>query len=277
MILIVTALMAEAAPIIEHFRLKKDMDAHAFQVFRNDEIKLVISGVGKVKSAMAAAWLLASCGRDAFLVNVGCCGIAGKEFEAGRLFMVHKVTDMDTGLDYYPDVFAGRDIPRTAICCYSKPVSCGAGVLADRTAVDMESAGIMEAAGKFLDAHRVVILKIASDPLSPGRLNKATLSGYVRGNIARIERVIDELWALGGSCGGRVSGCALEMIETLASNLRLTRSMKDALVKAVEGSTASGGEPVPILESFRGLTAKTKNEGKAILGRIIAKLNGRNV
>ena len=52
MIYIVTALAQEAIPLIQHFKLKKDLSHTKFDIYRNDMIKLIVSGTGKLKYVM---------------------------------------------------------------------------------------------------------------------------------------------------------------------------------------------------------------------------------
>lgn len=49
MIYIITTLFIEAKPIIEKYKLKKDKTSQKFQIFSNEKIKLIISGVGRNK------------------------------------------------------------------------------------------------------------------------------------------------------------------------------------------------------------------------------------
>ena len=55
MLLFVVALQAEAAPIIAALSLHKDMAPSAFPVYVGPDAALTVSGVGKVRAAMAAA------------------------------------------------------------------------------------------------------------------------------------------------------------------------------------------------------------------------------
>jgi len=54
-IFIYTALPCEAKPLIEHYKLKKDLTVHAFAVYLNNDICLVVSGLGK-SSLWRAFW-----------------------------------------------------------------------------------------------------------------------------------------------------------------------------------------------------------------------------
>ena len=60
MLYIVTALYIEAKPLISLFNLKKDNIYTKFQVFSNKNIKLIISGTGKIKSATALTYLISN-------------------------------------------------------------------------------------------------------------------------------------------------------------------------------------------------------------------------
>ncbi|HOA31897.1 MAG TPA: hypothetical protein PKM70_08225 [Clostridia bacterium] len=93
MIYIHTALSVEASPIIEGFKLKKDMDTKEFQVFGNEDVILIVSGVGKVKCAMGIAYLFGKygvCEKD-ILLNVGYCGSSNLDVPLGTLKLANKV------------------------------------------------------------------------------------------------------------------------------------------------------------------------------------------
>ena len=47
-------------PLISLFNLKKDNTYTKFQVFSNENIKLIISGTGKIKSAIALTYLISN-------------------------------------------------------------------------------------------------------------------------------------------------------------------------------------------------------------------------
>lgn len=60
MIFIETALAIEAAPVIEHFKLKKRYVCACLPCYRNAGLALIAGGLGKVKSAMAAVYEFAT-------------------------------------------------------------------------------------------------------------------------------------------------------------------------------------------------------------------------
>ena len=50
----VVALSPEAQPLIRYYKLKRDRQITAFELYRNDNIQLIISGIGKYNTAIAA-------------------------------------------------------------------------------------------------------------------------------------------------------------------------------------------------------------------------------
>ncbi|WP_242855890.1 hypothetical protein [Ruminiclostridium josui] len=63
--------------------------------------------------------------------------------------IANKITDIDTGMDYYPDVFFGEGIPQIPVQCYSKVVKSTDLTEQKELFCDMESAGIMKLPKSF--------------------------------------------------------------------------------------------------------------------------------
>jgi hypothetical protein len=143
MINIVTALKIEALPIIEHFKLK-----NRNSIWQNEKFNLIITGSGKIKSAINTALLLKDF--PYFTINFG---IAGSNcFEVAEGFFIDKIVDTDTGFEYYPDFFKES----TTLYTTSK-------VGKYYSLVDMEGSGFFEAAYKFLSVEKIALYKIVSD------------------------------------------------------------------------------------------------------------------
>lgn len=71
----------EAKPFIEQLELKKDLEFYKFQIFRNDKFALLITGVGKVKAAIAITYLfsLYRANDEDLLINIGVCGAKNQD------------------------------------------------------------------------------------------------------------------------------------------------------------------------------------------------------
>lgn len=279
MIFIVTALMLEAAPIIDFFNLKKDMKILPYSVFKGSDIALIVSGVGKLKSAMASVYLynMYGTGENDVLINIGFCGSGSKSFETGSLLVVNKVTDMDTGRDYYPDVFFDAGIPQISIQCYSKVVKAVDMPVQRDLFCDMESAGIMEASKKFFFAHNVLILKIISDYLEPERLDKAKLKSYIEKKMPALRSIIEEMRHLNEGYGEMSLEEENSAIQSLCLSLRFTQAMKLILTKEVRRARIKGFEPLVSLKQFTGIRSDSKEEGKKYFEQIITKIRQKSV
>ena len=276
MILMVVALMLEAGPLAAGLELKKDPAVHAYPVYQGAGIRMAVSGVGKMKSAMAATFLLA--GRPAaaqdILLNIGFCGANGSAHEPGSLLAVHKVTDLDTGRDYYPDVFWGRSLPAATLLCAARPVQ-------DRLPpeyancdlfVDMESAGIMEAAARFLDADQVALLKIISDDLQPQILDKTVLRQHMQRQMPQVRQIVDELRHLFPGGADPLPAPETAALDQLAGQIRLTVAMRRILDQDVRRAKTRGIDAARILSAALTGPVAGKPEGKRIFEQLRIQL-----
>ncbi len=171
MLNIITALKIEAEPIIKHFKLKSNNN-----IYQNEKINLIITGSGKIKSAINTALLLSKYPYKS--LNIG---IAGSNlFEIGEGFFINKITDTDTGFNYYPDFFKE---PSEEIFCISKPNKYF-------SLVDMESSGFFEAAYKFLNVEQIILYKIVSDTPKT-QFNEKLIPDLIKKHISIIEKIIE--------------------------------------------------------------------------------------
>jgi adenosylhomocysteine nucleosidase len=111
---IVTALHSEAQPLIQHFGLKKDPRFTLLEFFQNDHVALVVSGIGKVRSAIATTLLLNQ-NAGGIAVNFGVCGSPEKKNNIGDLFLVNKITDHASGREYFPDVIYKHEFQESSL------------------------------------------------------------------------------------------------------------------------------------------------------------------
>lgn len=95
-IFIYTALPCEAKPLVKHFGLKKNVNIEPFAVFFNQDICLIVTGLGKSAMAAGVAYtqaLFASV-EHPVIVNIGIAG--HKEHAVGSLFLIDKINDVDS-------------------------------------------------------------------------------------------------------------------------------------------------------------------------------------
>lgn len=257
MLLIVTALRKEAEPLISHFRLKRNMSARAFPVFESESVTLAISGTGKLRAAIAATQLLSRPGLSAeetFLCNFGFCGTRDEALPSGTLVAVHKISDADTGRDYYPDypLAVSEPIPHAVCICVPHLVRSGDDPVfkryPDAQICDMESAGIAEAAGQFLSTRRVLIVKLVSDSLEPKIEDMKVLDRFLLENAPRVMRIFEEAARSAADSNKCSDRCLREHIAPISGRLRLTVQMQNQLIAELRRAILSG-MPVETLPS----------------------------
>jgi hypothetical protein len=172
MLNIITALKIEAREIIKKFNLKPNGE-----IYQNNYINLIITGQGKIKSAINTALLL---NRYPFKsLNIGIAGSSVYEINEG--FFVEKITDTDSNLEYYPDFFKEKS---THLYTVSKP-----GIYYNLT--DMEGSGFFEACYKFLSVEKIILYKIVSDtPDTPIEKNK--IPTLIKNHLSVIEELLNK-------------------------------------------------------------------------------------
>lgn len=162
LIYMAVALYFEAEPFIKYMKLKRDSAYEKFQVFANKKVYLVITGSGEINGAAAVSYLCALCppSYGDIFVNFGICGAAA-DIPRGRLFLIHSIVEESTGRRFYPDLLWEHDFETAAI----ETVSVPAGTMEGRCArlVDMEAAGIYQAAQIYFMQHRMLFFKAAFD------------------------------------------------------------------------------------------------------------------
>lgn len=185
MLIWVCAMHCEAKPVIDFYRLKKMHDERAFDIYRGDGMICVVSGIGKIASATASAWIAARCGGETPLawINLGVAGAA--EHEIGELFLLNKVIDADNGQSYYPVPVFASSLATSTCLTLSQP---GDDYQKD-SLFDMEASGFMYSALRFSSAELTQGLKIVSDNRRQqiGK-NRQRVSELVQSQIASIDR-----------------------------------------------------------------------------------------
>ena len=158
-IYIYVALSCEAKPLIEFFNLKKQMTVKQFAVYLNKDICLTVTGLGKSAMAAGVAYTQAlfSSIKSSFLINLGVAG--HQHFVLGDLFLITKITDVDSQRSYYPSSIFSLPCLSASIHTVSKPV-----LAYDSIALcDMEASAFYETAVRFVSSEFVFCLKVISD------------------------------------------------------------------------------------------------------------------
>lgn len=186
MIYLITALDAEARPLIEKYRLKRDYTL-PYTLYVGEEIVLLVTQPGKNNAMMATSALLGwriPKAQD-ILLNVGICG-APAEYPIGESMLIHQIFDGDRR--YYPDILYPHTLRESPLLCSETPADTPRDI-----PVDMESGGVYAAAARFFKLHRMAFFKIVSDHCQPETVTKEGVITLVHSRIPELDRLITAL------------------------------------------------------------------------------------
>lgn len=187
---LITALDCEARPLVTKYQLKRCVDDNAFAVFRNDNMTLTVSGVGKLAAANAVGYTQGRyhSGQSGNWLNIGIAG--HPDLEIGECRLAHKILDPETNTSWYPALLPDH-INTSELVCVNRAET---EYIRD-SMYDMESAGFVSAATRYQSQELIHSMKIISDNHSNPvhRFDKKTVTGLITDQIDTIDGLINIL------------------------------------------------------------------------------------
>lgn len=212
---IVTALASEARPLLDHYRLRGSGQAAPFNIYRNDTMALVISGLGRVNAAAACAYLgalFAAPDQAHSWLNIGIAG--QRDLPLGSAHLAHSIYG-SCGSVWYPPLVFTAPCSRAAVCTIDEPTLN----YPDTKLYEMEAAGFYPTACRFASAECVQCLKVISDnqqhPVS--ELNASKVSTLIADNLDIVEALLQQLNELAGELQQSLDIAALPELPWRAS------------------------------------------------------------
>jgi len=274
MIYIVTALYPEAKPWIEYFQLKKRKTSSKFQIFQNEDITLIISGIGVLSSSTATAHLLTvyhSSPNDT-VFNIGIAGAVDNRYDLGETILCHKITLHETKESYYPDVLLSHDFKEGVLESFLHPVSKNQLSKVEGDLVDMEGAGFFHAASSFLPPHHIFVIKIISDFLEPEKITRELVTKTMEQSLPKLTAFIERIKNKPGLQQEILSETEINKIAQISRNLHLTITMQHQLVLLVKQYKIRTNHSLDWLQPFLNIQIENKHEGKKVFEQIKNKL-----
>ncbi|KAF3982021.1 MAG: 5'-methylthioadenosine/S-adenosylhomocysteine nucleosidase [Methylococcales symbiont of Hymedesmia sp. n. MRB-2018] len=222
-IFIFVALTCEAKPLIQFFDLKKDSSVHLFSIYKNQNMVLTVTGVGKVAMASAMAYSLALfnlCLKPVVL-NIGIAG--HKTEETGGLYRAMKIIDGDTNNVHYPPIVSKNTTETSVLITVSKPAKQYKADLL----YDMEGSAFYQTAIRFSSSELVQCIKIVSDnERSPIEcINAKRVFQWVNDQMQAIDKEINALITLSETFKSIEPDSYLQIIDhwhfTVSSQIKL--------------------------------------------------------
>ncbi|MBP7283967.1 MAG: hypothetical protein KBA66_20445 [Leptospiraceae bacterium] len=279
MIYIVTALAQEAIPLIQHFKLKKDLSHTKFDIYRNDMIKLIVTGTGKLKSAVATTYLLLKepPKKSDKILNFGICGSGLEKHKSGQIFLINKIEDVNSGKSYYPEIIFSHLLPEATIVTYEKPVIKSKTSNSVSELVDMEVSGFYEAANTFVQSHNIIILKVVSDHLGGEKFTGAFIQSIVEKNIPHIITVLNQArkrQSVTATDSEVLEPGEYRIFEDLSENLNLSTTQRFQVLDMLKGYKVRNGGDFQFLKSYsKTKKISSKQDTKKALDELKQKLD----
>ncbi len=189
-ICLITALPAEARPLITYFGMRAIGHSH-LRLHQGESAYLLQCGVGKLNAAARTAAMLQSLPDVVAIINVG---IAGSDRTLGETLLAHGVQDQASAQQWFPHLPAVNRLPDVAsiqVCTVDKPSSN----YTQELAFDMEASGIFNAASKVLDLAFVHCVKVVSDNAEStlDTITAKSASASIKEAIPTVEKLMHAL------------------------------------------------------------------------------------
>ena len=274
MIYIVTALAGEAIPLINAFKLKKDLSFTKFDLFKNDEIRLIVSGIGKIRSSIATTYLLVknSPSSDDRILNVGICGCGLSQYKTGEFFLINKIDDFSSKKSFYPETIFKHSIPEERILTFDYPVNKKDFREPPPCLVDMESSGFYEAASLHFHSHKIHLLKVISDHLKGEKLTGSFVQGLMEKLIPSLKSLLDDSTKIIEKDTNVLNSDDYQVFETVSSDLKLSTTQRFQVLDLIKGYKIRSGGDLDFLRKFVKQKKNSKVESKKVFDEIVDKL-----
>lgn len=275
MINILCALRAEAEEIIKEYELKKIKDK-PYEIYVSDEIRLIISGIGKINAAGATSFILSDTNIDFneadIFINLGICGSLNKTYKVGDLFLCNKVLDYETRDSFFTDILIDYGLFEASI----QTIGCvneQYDFLEDL--VDMEAAAVFKIASKFLYTHQIYVLKLVSDlayKKNNKKLSKEFVKQLIKNKLGSIIDFINLTVSFLKNNPPFFQMRDFDLIDEVSDFLKLTFSQKEQLKNAYCFYKSNKGCEPAFIKEFLIIKPENTKERDAIFDRIKRKL-----
>ena len=274
MVFIVTALYCEAKPFIDGFALKKYNLINKFQVFKNEEVVLVITKGGAINTACACMHIIDKFEANAYdtFVNIGGCGSKYSTVDIGTTVLCNKITENTSKKDFYPDMIFKHPFKEGNLESFPRIIKEEDAKHVKGDFVDMEGAAFFQAVSIFIPPHRIYCLKVVSDYLKGESLTSLQVTELIYRNSEKICTWIRDVYKQYAKPFDILDEKDMNYINEIASNLNLSVSMQHKLKRLAKGYKLRNDNLILALEPFTQIYCKTKVERKMYFERLVWQL-----
>jgi adenosylhomocysteine nucleosidase len=236
-----------------------------FRVFRGEDVRLIVTGMGRVACAAGVAALGERTGGsgEAAWLNIGIAGHAGHRIGTG----VHALSIVEAATDrrWYPPRILDMPGRGETICTVDTPESR----YPDSHVYDMEASAFYATALRYASGELIQVYKIISDNRENGvhTVSREGVRESVVRHLPAIDSIVSALSGLADELDTRRPG--LSELEHIITRWHFTVSQQHQLRELMRRwETLTGGRPVLDADLNRCPSAKS------VLGELSTRLNG---
>ena len=279
MLYIVTALYIEAKPLILLFNLKKDNTYTKFQVFSNENIKLIISGTGKIKSATALTYLISNkdIKENEYIINIGFIASLNNNSQLGDIVYISKIQNAYSDTTFYPEIIYKHNFLEGSLTTFDKIID---NKIENIEYIDMEAYGFFQTASIFFKKDKIIVLKIISDILKEN-VKDRILFDFEDDNLFNesYKKIYDFLLKfvnIPTDSRNNFNNNEQDLIKKVLENLKLSDTMTYELFNILKYLKIKYGN-IDILKKYENIEINSKVQGKKIFEEIkeSSKLNNK--
>ena len=279
MLYIVTALYIEAKPLISLFNLKKDNIYTKFQVFSNENIKLIISGTGKIKSATALTYLISNkdIKENEYIINIGFIASLNNNSQLGDIVYISKIQNAYSDTTFYPEIIYKHNFLEGSLTTFDKIID---NKIENIEYIDMEAYGFFQTASIFFKKDKIIVLKIISDILKEN-VKDRILFDFEDDNLFNesYKKIYDFLLKfvnIPTDSRNNFNNNEQDLIKKVLENLKLSDTMTYELFNILKYLKIKYGN-IDILKKYENIEINSKVQGKKIFEEIkeFSKLNNK--
>lgn len=279
MLYIVTALYIEAKPLISLFNLKKDNTYTKFQVFSNKNIKLIISGTGKIKSATALTYLISNkdIKKNDYIINIGFIASSNNNSQLGDIVYISKIQNAYSDTTFYPEMIYKHNFLEESLTTFDKIVE---KKIENIEYIDMEAYGFFQTASIFFKKDKIIVLKIISDILKE-KLEDRILIDFKNENLfnENYKKIYDFLLKFVNTPTdneNNFNNNEQDLIKKVLENLKLSDTMTYDFFNILKYLKIKYRN-IDILKKYENIEVNSKVQGKKIFEEIkeFSKLNNK--
>ena len=279
MLYIVTALYIEAKPLISLFNLKKDNTYRKFQVFSNENIKLIISGTGKIKSATALTYLISNkdIKENEYIINIGFIASLNNNSQLGDIVYISKIQNAYSDTTFYPEIIYKHNFLEGSLTTFDKIID---NKIENIEYIDMEAYGFFQTASIFFKKDKIIVLKIISDILKEN-VKDRILFDFEDDNLFNesYKKIYDFLLKfvnIPTDSRNNFNNNEQDLIKKVLENLKLSDTMTYELFNILKYLKIKYAN-IDILKKYENIEINSKVQGKKIFEEIkeFSKLNNK--